>query len=175
LASVIVGKYKGQKFFSGKNPKIRPTQGRVKKSAMQIVEPFEGKNVLDLYSGLGTLGIEALSRGAASVTFVEKYYSSIKYLKKNIYNICPNDKINLIQEDVISYLKSCSKTFDIILVDPPYDRVEVNILHSLVRSVLSKDGKYFIEMKRFEFKKTENMRIEYYGNTQVVFGWKIKI
>ena len=67
MATVIRGKYKGRKFFSANNPKIRPTQGRVKKSMMEILEPFKGRNVLDLYSGIGTLGIEALSRGALSL------------------------------------------------------------------------------------------------------------
>ena len=174
MATVIVGKYKGRKFFTGKDPKIRPTQGRVKKSAMQIIEPFEGKSVLDLFSGLGTLGIEALSRGASSVTFIEKYYTSIKYLKKNIEHICPNDKINLVQEDVFSFLSSCNKTFDIILADPPYKKVEISKLHGLVKSVLSEDGKYFIEMKRFEIEKSEDIKIKYYGSTQVIFGWKEK-
>jgi len=173
VSAVLVGKYKGRKFFTGKDPKIRPTQGRVKKSAMQILEPFDGLNVLDLYGGLGTLGIEALSRGAKSVTFVEKYYSSLKYLKKNVKTICPNDEINIIQEDVISFLKTCNQTFDVILADPPYYGVEILKLHTLVKSVLNVNGKYFIEMKKT---KLENLdaRIVKYGSTQVVFGWHEK-
>jgi len=171
LASVLVGKFKGRKFFSGKDPKIRPTQGRVKKSAMQILEPFEDLTVLDLYGGLGTLGIEALSRGAKSVTVVEKYFTSLKYLKKNIEHICPNENIKIVQDDVVSFLKTCNQTFDVILVDPPYSNVEIPKLHALVRSVLSEKGKYFIEMKQTKIDETD-VRIVSYGNTQVVFGWK---
>tara|TARA_S200000501_G_scaffold360245_1_gene387092 strand:- start:9411 stop:9935 length:525 start_codon:yes stop_codon:yes gene_type:complete len=172
LASVIVGKYKGRKFYTCKDTKIRPTQGRVKKSAMQIIGPFEGSNVLDLFSGIGTLGIEALSRGASSATFVEMHYSSMKYLKKNINHICPNDKINIVQEDVFSFLKSCNNKFDIILADPPYKKVDMSKLHDLVKNILSENGKYFIEMKRFQIEESKDIRIKYYGNTQVVFGWK---
>jgi 16S rRNA (guanine966-N2)-methyltransferase len=170
MASVLVGKYKGRKFFSGKDPKLRPTQGRVKKSAMQILEPFEDLTILDLYGGLGTLGIEALSRGAKSVTFVEKYYTSLKYLKKNIEHICPNENTKIVQEDVISFLKTCNQTFDVILVDPPYTHVEIPKLHALVKSTLAEDGKYFIEMKQADIDK-KNIRIVSYGNTQVIFGW----
>ena len=171
MASVLSGKYKGRKFFSGKDPKIRPTQGRVKKSAMQILEPFEDLTVLDLYGGLGTLGIEALSRGAKSVTFVEKYYSSLKYLKKNINQICPTENIQIVQEDVISFLNTNDEKFDVILADPPYKRVEILKLHALVKSNLTESGKYFIEMKRTEIDDSD-VRIVSYGNTQVVFGWK---
>ena len=171
MASVLVGKYKGRKFFTGKDPKIRPTQGRVKKSAMQILEPFEGLSVLDLYGGLGTLGIEAISRGAKSVTFVEKYHSSLKYLKKNVEFICPNEDIKIIQDDVFSFLKTSNQTFDVILVDPPYSKVEILKLHDLVKEILAENGKYFIEMKRTEI-EDKDVRIVSYGNTQVVFGWK---
>jgi len=171
LASVLVGKYKGRKFFTGKDPMIRPTQGRVKKSAMQILEPFEGLSVLDLYGGLGTLGIEAISRGAKSVTFVEKYYSSLKYLRKNVEFICPNENIKIIQEDVFLFLKTCNQTFDVILVDPPYSKVEFLKLHALVKEVLAENGKYFIEMKRTEI-DDKDVRIVFYGSTQIIFGWK---
>ncbi len=173
MASVLVGKYKGRKFFTGKDPKIRPTQGRVKKSAMQILEPFVELDVLDLYGGLGTLGIEALSRGAKSVTFVEKYYSSLKYLKKNIEFICPLENIKIVQDDVFSYLQTCNKTFDVILADPPYFGTDILKLHALVKGVLSKKGKYFLEMKRTKIEDAD-IRIVNYGNSQAVFGWNEK-
>ena len=174
MATVITGKYKGRKFFSANNPKIRPTQGRVKKSMMEILEPFKGRNVLDLYSGIGTLGIEALSRGALSVTFVENYSLSMSYLKKNINYICSDEKIKIIQEDVTSFLSSCGNAYDIVLADPPYKGFLFSKLHMQIKNVLSKDGKFCIEMKRQIIENDEEIRIKYYGNTQVVFGWKTK-
>ena len=69
---IIAGKYKNRilKSFSGQS--VRPTSGVVKKSLFEIIQPLKGKSILDLFSGTGSLGIESLSRGASSVTFVEK-------------------------------------------------------------------------------------------------------
>ena len=71
MISVIAGKYKGRKLYNVKDLHVRPTQAKVRKSVFQILEPFDGMEVLDLYSGVGTLGIEAISRGATRVVFVE--------------------------------------------------------------------------------------------------------
>ena len=71
MISVIAGKYKGRKLYGVKNLHVRPTQAKVRKSIFQILEPFHDLEVLDLYAGVGTLGIEAMSRGATRVVFVE--------------------------------------------------------------------------------------------------------
>ena len=84
MTSVIAGKYKGRKLFDVKNLHVRPTQAKVRKSIFQILEPFDGLEVLDLYAGVGTLGIEAMSRGASRVVFVEKNRIVFKVLQKNI-------------------------------------------------------------------------------------------
>lgn len=169
MAVVISGKYKGRKFKSGKDPALRPTQGRVKKSMMQIMEPFTGLKVLDLFAGLGTLGIEALSRGAKSVTFVELNLTSIKYLKKNILDICENENIVLENGDAITFLNNTDDKFDIVLADPPYKGVDVHKLMMMIPEVLIENGKYAVEMKKIPV-LIKNVRVKTYGSTQVVFG-----
>ena len=72
MIQIISGKYKGRKLKQVPDKYVRPTQAVVRKSILQILEPFTNLNVLDLYAGVGTLGIEALSRGASSLTMVEK-------------------------------------------------------------------------------------------------------
>ena len=62
MISIIAGKYKGRKLYDVKDLHVRPTQAKVRKSVFQILEPFDGMEVLDLYAGVGTLGIEAMSR-----------------------------------------------------------------------------------------------------------------
>ena len=71
MVKVISGKYKGHNLKQFSSSSVRPTSGRVKKSIFQILEPIKGKRVLDLYTGIGSLGIESLSRGAEKVIMVE--------------------------------------------------------------------------------------------------------
>ena len=80
MIRIISGQYKGHTLSSISTNKIRPTQARVKKSMLQILEPFDGKVILDLFSGSGSLGIEALSRGALKVVSVENNRKNFKVL-----------------------------------------------------------------------------------------------
>ena len=85
-----------------------------RKSIMEILHPFEGKKVLDLFAGVGTLGIESISRGAKSVVFVENNFKAIKVLKKNIDILDMRDNFSIINSDVIRYLKFDDEKFDLI-------------------------------------------------------------
>ena len=87
MISVIAGKFKGRKLYNLKDLHLRPTQARVKKSIFQILEPFDGMEILDLYAGVGTLGIEAISRGASRAVFVEKDRRVYKILEKFLFLI----------------------------------------------------------------------------------------
>ena len=84
MIKIISGKYRGRKLFEVPNLYVRPTQAVVRKSMMQILEPFENLEILDLYAGVGTLGIEAISRGASSLTAVEKNKLVLQTLTKNL-------------------------------------------------------------------------------------------
>ena len=170
MISVIAGKYKGKKLHDVKKLKVRPTQAKVRKSIFQILEPFESLNILDLYAGVGTLGIEAISRGASNVIFVENNRSVIKVLKKNI-ELLAFENFNIYLSDVLNFLKRCKGlSFDIVFADPPYSDIEYDVLKEAVRKILKPGGIFCMEMKKKKINSSE-VRIKHYGSTQVVF-WK---
>lgn len=119
---IISGKYKGHQLVSFSADHIRPTTDRVKESLFNMIQgSIEGARVLDLFSGTGNLGLEALSRGAQSVLFVEKNRKSIQILEKNIAKLKVDEDYRILQKDVISFLKSYEgEPFDIIFADPPF-------------------------------------------------------
>jgi 16S rRNA (guanine966-N2)-methyltransferase len=119
---VISGKYKGHHLVPFSGDHIRPTTDRVKESMFNMIQNYvEGARVLDLFSGTGNLGIEALSRGAASVLFVEKNRKSIQILEKNLQKLKVDEPFQIIQKDVISFLKNYEgEPFDLIFADPPF-------------------------------------------------------
>jgi len=124
---VIAGKYKGRRLNMPKGSKIRPTADRVKEALFQVLgEAIEGKEVLELFAGSGSLGIEALSRGAKSVTFVDNNARCTKAIQENITQLqIPNPKsqIKTLQLDAFRSIRLFADNntkFDIILLDPPY-------------------------------------------------------
>ena len=173
MITIIAGKYKGRKLSYINNNEVRPTQAKVKKSIFDILGPLNDKNILDLYCGVGNFGIESLSRGALSLTCVEKNPSVFKILLKNINNICKNDNVKLHRTSSDKFLNMNNKKFDIIFADPPYGDFDFFEIKDSVSTFLSSNGIFCMEMKRTNLVKNENnMRIKHYGNTQVVF-WKI--
>ena len=170
MISLIAGKYKGKKLYQFKNTFVRPTQAKIRKSVFQILEPLDGLEILDLYAGVGTLGFEALSRGANRAVFVEKDRRVYKILEKNTA-LFPNEKMKLHLSDVVQFIsRTHSEQFDIIFADPPYTMTNFQNLKEKVQSCLKPDGIFCMEMKKQDIDESPD-RIKYYGNTQVVF-WK---
>ncbi|MFZ0389028.1 MAG: 16S rRNA (guanine(966)-N(2))-methyltransferase RsmD [Calditrichia bacterium] len=118
---VIAGKYKGQRLYSANNQSIRPTTNRIKEYIFNILNDFVlDSRVLDLFGGSGNLGIEALSRGAESVTFVENSSQSIRVLKKNIYRLHIREPVHVVKKNVLTFLRQNKEPFDLIFADPPF-------------------------------------------------------
>lgn len=105
---------------------VRPVSQRVKKSCFDILaEEAENKSILDLYAGSGSLGIEALSRGAKAATFVDFNQGSLKVLEKNISQLNIREKSTLYCKDSLEVVRSFhakSFFFDLIFLDPPYNK-----------------------------------------------------
>ncbi len=149
---VIAGKARGKKLFQPKDESIRPTLDRVKESLFNILG-FEIKDALflDLFSGSGAIGIEALSRGAKKVIFVDNVTNSCELTKKNILSCkFETSSYELQKNDVESSLKSLSNkklTFDYIFMDPPYGftNVEPLILSISNLKILSPKGQLIVE------------------------------
>ena len=173
MITIIAGKYKGRKLSYINNNNVRPTQAKVKKSIFDILGALDKKKVLDLYSGVGSFGIESLSRGASHLTSIEINPSVFKILLKNINNICKNDDVKLHRMSADKFLNMNNKKFDIIFADPPYGDFNFFEIKDSVSKILSSNGVFCMEMKKTNLIETEeNIRVKYYGNTQVVF-WKI--
>lgn len=121
---IIAGKYKSRLIQMPKAVKVRPTQDRVREAVFNILgKACAGAKVLDLYSGSGAFGIEALSRGADRVTFVDTDSRCIRTIKENLKSLNILHKMNVIKSDAIramGRLASSEESFDLVFLDPPY-------------------------------------------------------
>ena len=118
---VISGHLRGLKLTSPSGLHTRPTLDRVKEAVFSMLMPYiSDSTVLDLFAGSGSIGIEALSRGAQSAVFVDNLTESINCIKKNIDCAKLTDKSLIIKSDAINFLKNCTDRFDLIFIDPPY-------------------------------------------------------
>lgn len=115
---VITGTARGRKLREPKNMDIRPTTDKVKESLFSIIQfDVAGRRALDLFAGTGQLGIEALSRGAKSATFVDQSNDAIAITKENLASCGLSAQV--VRDDAISFLERCGE-FDLIFLDPPY-------------------------------------------------------
>jgi len=140
----------------------RPTLSRIRKSLFDILFPFNYQNVLDLFSGTGILGFEASSRGANTITFVEKDRKSIQLLKSNA-NQFPDIDFVFNQQDVYTFLND-SQSYDLIFADPPYNASNNHELVETVLKILNKNGKFILETNK-PIQSMMNAIVKNYGNT----------
>ncbi len=121
---IISGKLKGRKLTSFRGQRIRPTSDRVREAIFDILTiEWGGKEVLDLFAGTGGLGIEALSRGAHRVIFVENHPQALLVLKKNLRALKLTESCELVKLKVEAGIRSAEKNkwkFDVVFLDPPY-------------------------------------------------------
>jgi 16S rRNA (guanine966-N2)-methyltransferase len=120
---VVGGEARGRRLKAPKG--IRPTQGIVKEAIFNLVGPaIDGVNVLDLFAGSGALGIEALSRGAAAVTFVDREPRGLAILRQNLDALDLKARANVVRGDVVRWLESSPeqiKQAGFVFMDPPYE------------------------------------------------------
>ena len=149
---IIAGQFKGRSLITMKDKSIRPTTDRVKESIFNLLQGYvEDANVLDLFAGSGALGIEALSRGAKSVTFADRSNDSIETINTNLKKV--SGKINVIRKDfltTIDYLSAKKEKFDIIFLDPPYKQGLEKIAIDKIEEcdILAQDGIIVVERSR---------------------------
>ena len=129
---VITGKARGVVLKTPDGMLTRPTSDRVKEALFSIINfDIPGARVLDLFGGTGQLGIEALSRDAASAVFVDEREDACKLIKENLRRTKLEKHARVVRGDYLTYLNRCSERFDIIFLDPPY--AEVFLENSLKR------------------------------------------
>jgi 16S rRNA (guanine966-N2)-methyltransferase len=119
---IVAGAFGGRRLVVPKDERVRPTADRVREAWMSILGgALPGARVLDLFAGSGALGLEALSRGAAHVTFVELHPASLRALDQNIAALEVADSVTVHRGDAMRFAEGASEAaFDLILADPPY-------------------------------------------------------
>jgi 16S rRNA (guanine966-N2)-methyltransferase len=128
---IIAGNFRGRIIETVKDHSVRPTTDRAKQTIFDILSTridFEGTDVLDLFAGSGSLGLEALSRGAQNITFVDKSRKSLDMIERNISSLGCSGNCNVYQADVFWYLKNMKKVYDMVFADPPYKLENIGIL-----------------------------------------------
>jgi 16S rRNA (guanine966-N2)-methyltransferase len=119
---IVGGARKGARIFAPKGASTRPTSDRVREAIFAILGSVEGAHVLDLFAGSGALGLEALSRGAASATFVEPEPTAVKAIERNLEKLGLEGR--LVRSDAARYIARTSERYGVVFVDPPYEMVE---------------------------------------------------
>ena len=140
---VITGSARGRKLKELAGMDTRPTTDRVKEAIFSILQfDLEGRRALDLFAGTGQLGIEALSRGAASAVFVEQRREAAALIRDNLTLTGLAGSARVVGGDAFAFLQSAKETFDIILIDPPFAAgLWENALNSISRfDILSDHG-----------------------------------
>jgi 16S rRNA (guanine(966)-N(2))-methyltransferase RsmD len=137
---IIAGSFKGRKLVSPKGLNTRPTSDRVREAIFSIIgDIVEDARVLDLYSGTGAMGLEALSRGASQAVFVETDQAALRCLQVNIEAVGCRERTRIINRPVLSYLEKTGPNdgFDLVFADPPY----AGDLGTLTLKAISKHAK----------------------------------
>jgi 16S rRNA (guanine966-N2)-methyltransferase len=116
---VVAGAFKGRQLRAPRGRRTRPTADRVREAVFSLLGDVAGARVLDLYAGSGALGIEALSRGAAAATFVERDPVAVATIRRNLEAV--GVEAELRRQDALRFLVAVEGSFDLIFVDPPYD------------------------------------------------------
>ena len=182
---IIGGNFKGKKIFEPKDKETRPLKDLTKESIFNIINHsnkfsinIEKANVLDLFSGVGSFGIECLSHGANHVSFIEKYKGVLPILKKNLDNLNSKIDYKIIEKDILNNFefKNLKLRYDIIFLDPPYKENNIsNFLNIIIKTKLLKNNGIIIihrHKKKIDIFPTSFKTIEekVYGISKIIFG-----
>jgi 16S rRNA (guanine966-N2)-methyltransferase len=136
---IIAGSRKGARIFAPKGSDTRPTGDRVREAAFNLIGPVDGASVLDLFAGSGAMGLEALSRGAASAVFVESDREASRAIERNLAKLGLTGATVLCR-DAFQAIAGGGRTYDLVLCDPPYDFAGHDRLGPYLARVLAPEG-----------------------------------
>lgn len=174
---IIAGKHRGRKIDCPKGDRVRPTSDMLRGAVFNILNnifDWEETNVLDVFCGTGAVGLEALSRGAQSVCFIDNNSESIKFTELNLTNLGERDNVDVLRSDATK-LPEARKQFDLVYLDPPYQKnLEAAVLKSLSgQGWLAEDVEIVIEAALKDevaipegFVKHKEKK---YGNSKIIF------
>jgi 16S rRNA (guanine966-N2)-methyltransferase len=146
---LIAGRFGGHGLKTPSGHETRPSTARTREALFGLIDAriyIEGAEVLDLFAGTGALGLEALSRGAALVTFVEQKRNVLDYARENAEKLGVEDKCIFIQGDAVEYLRTYQgPALDLIMADPPYKLDAMQEMPDLAVPHLDTDGVFTLE------------------------------
>ena len=181
---IIAGDFRGKKILQPKDKFTRPLKDLTKESIYNIINHsnlininLKKSNILDLFSGVGSFGLECISRGALTVTFFENYINAIKILKLNVSRMIIQKKIKIIEKNIFDEgsLESLNQKFEIIFIDPPFKEKKLNFLLKKIYKlkILKKNGLIIIHRhKKEEDKFPEEYKVikeKTYGISKLIF------
>ncbi|HEY1357567.1 MAG TPA: 16S rRNA (guanine(966)-N(2))-methyltransferase RsmD [Thermoleophilaceae bacterium] len=166
---VVAGAFKGRRLQAPRGGGTRPTADRVREALFSMLGDVSGVRVLDLYAGSGALGIEALSRGAASAVFVERAPAALVALRRNLAAVGVEAEVR--RQDALRFLEAARATFDLVFLDPPYDSAfrVAEPLSERLPAVLSEEARIVTESdKRAPLELSLELETErFYGDTRI--------
>ena len=181
---IISGTLRGKKILEPKDIKTRPLKDLTKESIFNILNhsnkfniDFENSNILDLFSGVGSFGIECLSRGVKNVIFVENYNGVLPILKKNLQSLKSIKNYKIFEKDINNnnFFTSLNQKFDIIFIDPPYKDKNLNLLLNKIKDhkILNKNGVLIVHRHKNEKdiipKNLDIIEEKKYGLSKIIF------
>jgi len=181
---IISGYLKGKKVLQPKNKHTRPLKDLTKESIFNILKhsnlielDFNNSKVLDLFSGVGSFGLECISRGVKHVTFIENYEEAVSVLKKNIINLNCEKKTKILIKDIFN-IKNINeiikKKFEIIFLDPPYKENKLKNLLDQIHDLelINKNGIIIIHRHKKENQILSNnfkvLKVKTYGVSKII-------
>lgn len=170
---IIAGRFRQRKLLAPKGNLTRPTMSQTRESLFHLVESrmdLDGADVLDLFSGTGALGFEAISRGAGAVTFVESSGPVLKYARRNAEELGVVDHCVFLRADAVLYLERYrGPSYDLIMADPPYEIEAMPRLPELALPHVRPGGLFILEHdKRISFDDHPHLDTSRpYGRTHV--------
>lgn len=171
---IISGTRRGQKLLEFDGYDIRPTTDRVRESMFNLICDFVGDaKVLDLFGGSGALSLEALSRGAQNAVICDIDKRSLSLISENTKRLRFEESVSINNIDATQFLKSCNSKFDIIFLDPPYNKGFISPIIKLIaeKQVLNDEGIIVLESdfpdEHGEFDGLELLKQRRYGRSYV--------
>ena len=181
---IISGNYKGKKIIEPKDRVTRPLKDITKESIFNIINHSKkidleliNSNVLDLFSGVGSFGLECLSRGAKNVIFVENYQNVLNILEKNLQNLKFNNNYKIINKNIYTenIFFNLKEKFEIVFLDPPYKDANIKQIFEKISNANILKGNSIIILHRHKkeeetFSKNFNIIEEkQYGISKIIF------
>ena len=178
MIRVIRGQFKSAALKRVPDPGVRPMPQKLKEALFQVIEArILGSSFLDGFAGTGSIGIEALSRGAGLVVFIDEFYPAIKILKQNLAKLAAEDKALVVHQEfnrAVIRLAKDKAGFDLIVLDPPYrlldERNPLRVIRK--RGILKPKGQIILRRHRktrFEADDFERTRVLTLGDDSLDF------